>query len=417
MGGATMSFAAVAERFGTPVYVYERPEVTAAHEALRAALPAGTGLYYSLKANPHPDVAAALAERGCRAEVSSVGEIDAAATAGFPAATTLMTGPGKTRDDMAYALAHGVRRFSVDSPEDLRRLGSTATAQGVEVDCLLRLNPDTPLPGMGLSMTGTASQFGADVSWMRREPHRFTDVRSAKVSGLHCYMGTNIADADLLTAQFTSTIGLAAELVDTLGLDVAELDIGGGFGAPYAREGARPSLDGIRTAVEDALDAGFPGWGQAAPLVTFESGRYLTGTSGTLLSRVVDVKNSKGRTFVVLDAGINQLGGMAGLRRVPRIAPTLVPVTPRHGRIEDCVVTGPLCTPLDTWSDGVDLPETEPGDLVAVPNVGAYGLTASLVAFLGHPAATEVVLDGDRIVSATRMRTERVPVRPAGDAT
>ena len=157
------------------------------------------------------------------------------------------------------------------------------------------------------------------------------------------------------------------------------------------------------------LDERLPGWRRAAPQVAFESGRYLVAASGTLVGRVVDVKESKGEVFVVLDTGINHLGGMAGLRRIPRILPD---VAPAEGDAEprESVLTGPLCTPLDVFGRGSELPSLEPGELVTIPNVGAYGLTASLVAFLGFDPPVEVCLDGEEVVSASRLALGRAPV-------
>ncbi|MGF7235762.1 MAG: type III PLP-dependent enzyme, partial [Frankia sp.] len=389
--------AGVAARFGTPTYLYDRADVRRGYAALRRALPDPSVVYYSVKANPHPDLAGALARAGSRAEVSSVGEVEAAVAAGFAPADILMTGPGKSASDLASALAAGVRRFSVDSPVDLARLGDLAERWGAVVSCLLRVNADDAVPGMGLSMTGTASAFGADASWVLREPERFVGHAGARVVGLHLYMGTNIGELETLLAQFETSVRLARRLRDALGVPFQEVDLGGGFGAPYARSGDRPLFDRLAARLEPTLDEQLPGWRERRPLLAFESGRYLMGGCGWLIAGVVDVKVSKNRTFVVLDSGINHLGGMSGLRRVPRIVPDLLlgPDGTERPPVEDCAVVGPLCTPLDAWSQGVTLPRLDPGDVVAVPTVGAYGLTAGLLAFLGHRPPLEVVVDSD----------------------
>lgn len=413
-----MKFSRIAESYGTPTYVYDRSVVRQAHAELRRTLPATSVLYYSLKANPHPDIAAQLAELGCRAEISSAGELQIAMGAGFDKQDLLMTGPGKTHELLAAALEQDVRRFSVDSPGDLDRLNTISRQQGRTVDFLLRVNADTPVPGMGMSMTGTASQFGADASWLLAEPERFRSRDSAHLAGLHLYMGTNVEDPEVLAEQLATSIELAGRLRSALGLRLDEVNLGGGFGHPYAHDAQRPSYPDLAGRLEPLLDAHLAGWRERAPLVSFESGRYLVGASGTLLCRVVDVKISKGRTFVILDSGINHLGGMSGLRRLPRIVPDLLGPDTDDG-IADCVVAGPLCTPLDTWSVGVPLPSLQPGDLLAVPNVGAYGLTASLLAFLGHDPAREVVIDDVEVISATQLTLQRVAVtgQPVGEGT
>jgi diaminopimelate decarboxylase len=398
----------LANAVGTPAYVYDLAELRAAHADLLAALPMPSRLYYSVKANPHPLVGGVLAGLGCAAEVSSTGEVDAAIDAGFPAATTILNGPAKSGGILDHALAAGIRRFSVDSPVDLDRVARHARTHQVTVDYLLRVNADTPVPGMGLSMTGTATQFGADASWIAAEPAEFASRPGAEFAGLHLYMGTHLETEDLLVRQFDASIALAAKLGVALGAPVREIDLGGGFGMAYARAGNRMRFTGLRAALTESLDAQWPGWRSDAPVVSFESGRYLAGGCGRLLCRVQDVKTSKGRVQVVLDAGINQLGGMSGLRRVPRIVPDLVLVGPESpGVFADCSVVGPLCTPLDAWSQGVTMPEVRPGDLLMVPNVGAYGLTAGLLGFLSHPAAVEVIVDGREVVSVSRLRLVR----------
>lgn len=391
----------LAREHGTPLYVYDVADLRRAHADLREAIGDGSTLYYSLKANPHPLVAGELARIGCATEIASAGEVGLALAAGFAPADILFTGPAKSDADLDTALTAGIRRFSVDSPTDLGRLARAAAEHGAALSCLLRVNADQAVPGMGLTMAGIASQFGADASWVTSCPEAFASVGGARVSGLHLYMGTNIDDPEVLYEQFATSMALAGALRRVLGTSLTDVNLGGGFAVPYARRGGRPSYRELASRLPPVCDRNLPGWRDGGVRLAFESGRYLAGGCGVLVCQVIDVKVSKGRTFVLLDAGINQLGGMSGLRRVPRIVPDLLPLTglaasARGGWVEDCVVAGPLCTPLDTWCQGVRLPRLRPGDLVATPNVGAYGLTASLVAFLGHDPAPEVVVDSDR---------------------
>jgi diaminopimelate decarboxylase len=416
-----MNLERIAAEFGTPAYVYDLAAVRTAHADLRQALPAGAFVYYSLKANPHPRLVAEFANLGCGAEVSSPGEVEVAVGAGVDPGAILLTGPGKTAQTIAHALDHGVRRFSVDSPHDLARVGGLAASRGTPVRCLLRVNADEPVPGMGLAMTGTASQFGADLSWVTGQPELFRRCGAAEVTGLHLYMGTNIEDGQTLLRQFETAAIVAAALGGPLG-DPVEVNLGGGFGAPYAREGRRRRFPALADRLSALLDTHLPAWRAGKPRVAFESGRYLVGDCGVLVCKVVDVKTSKGQPFAVLDAGVNHLGGMAGLRRLPPILPTIRPLAAGGGAAAPptptaagaglapavpTAVVGPLCTPLDTFARSACLPPLEAGQLLAIPNVGAYGLTASLVAFLSHPAPVEVVMDGEEVVTASRLGLTR----------
>jgi diaminopimelate decarboxylase len=404
-----------ARLYGTPAYVYDLAEVRSAHAELTALLPERSLLYYSVKANPHPVVCRELAGLGCGAEVSSAGEVQTCIAAGFPADRCLFTGPGKTPAEISQAIRDGIRDFSVESPADLRRVAAAAATAGTRLRCLLRVNLDTRVPGMGLTMTGVASQFGTDARQVLDRPGDFADDDYARLTGVHLFMGSNLADQDVLVRQFDVALQSVTGLESALGRPLPFIDLGGGFAAPFARPGGRPDYAGLRERLAELVARRLPG-GQPRQLA-FESGRYLVGGCGILVARVLDVKDSKGSTFVVLDSGINHLGGMAGLRRVPsaRVEPLAArPATPADtsGEIPDCYFAGPLCTPLDTWARGVTAPPLRAGDLVTVPNVGGYGLTASLLAFLSRAAAVEVIVDGSEIRTADRLTLTRQAEHP-----
>ncbi|MEU0163148.1 alanine racemase [Streptomyces sp. NPDC006261] len=401
----------------TPAYVYDLSTVRAAHDQLRAQLPAPSDLYYSLKANPHPAVVSTLHERGCRAEISSVGELRAALEAGVPPGDILYSGPGKRDSDLDTALAAGVRSFSLDSARAARQLDSAAARNGTPARFLLRVNTDAAAPGAGLAMTGLPSPFGADIAAIEADAAGFTSRAHARFEGLHLYLATNLYDEDALTQQFTVAIDTAARVQSILGVPLRVLDLGGGFGAPYAHDGALPVFPGLAERLARRLDGAFPDWRQQQPAIAFESGRYLTATCGRLHTRVLDVKQAHEHRVIVMDSGIHHLGGMSGLRRVPVIRPHMQgPSAGRDGTPEEttAMLCGPLCTPLDTWARSTPMPPVEPGDVLSVPNVGAYGLHASLVLFLGHPLPDEVVVDGPEHVGTSRLDVHRADlVQPA----
>jgi len=392
------------DRVELPAYVYDLDEVRRAHDRLREALPAPGRILYSLKANPHPAIVSTLGRLGCGAEVCSPGELAAAVEAGQePATSILYTGPGKRDAEVAGALAAGVRWFSVDSPAGLGQVRRLAAAAGVEARCLLRVNGGPPVPGQALAMAGAASQFGADAAWVEAEPAAFR----VGLAGLHLFLGSNLDGEAALVSQLSAAVSTARRVAGALRLEPVLVDLGGGFAAPFARSGVLPRYPGLRDRVAGLLDGAFPGWREGRPAVAFESGRYLAAACGSLLTRVADVKRSHGQWVVVLESGINHLGGMSGLRRVPPIRPELVTGEGGGPGLCGAIVAGPLCTPLDTWARAADVPALRPGDVVRVPNVGAYGLTASLLAFLGHPPPREVVVDRGEVVEVSQLELVR----------
>ncbi|MFF4017285.1 type III PLP-dependent enzyme [Streptomyces sp. NPDC001843] len=406
---AELDRALVAE-YGSPLYVYDLDRVARARADLRAALPDGITLYYSLKANPHPGLVRALREGpgGCRAEVCSTGELASALEAGHPAESVLYSGPGKTAGELAVALAEGVRTFSVESAGDLSRLGEQAERHGVTAQVLLRVNSAAAAATTSIRMTGTPSQFGIDAETLPQLLPALLDVPGTEVVGAHFFPLSNSKDEESLIAEFTATIEQAAKLESELGLPLGMLDIGGGFAAPYSVAGERPVYPNLRAALEKALDTRLPRWRGGGIEIACESGRHLVGDSGRLLTSVTNVKESRGRTFAILDAGINTLGGMAGLGRLLPLS--VDPSCHRTGEPVPVSLAGPLCTPGDLLSRSVRMPRPQPGDVLAVPNVGAYGPTASLLLFLGRPAPVELLLSGGEVVSASRLVSSRTDV-------
>jgi diaminopimelate decarboxylase len=403
----------LAKRYGTPAYVYDLDRVAAARDDLLAALPAEFELFYAVKANPHPELVRELHDggRGCRTEISSTGELAAVLAAGVPADAVLYTGPGKTDGELAEALAAGVRLFSVESLTDLRRVGATARRLDTTADCLLRINAPSSSTTTSIRMTGVPSQFGFDGETVPGLRDELLDVPGASVAGLHFFPLSNAADETSLLAEFTNTIELAAQLQEALGVPLRFLDIGGGFAMPYAVHGDRPRYPGLRDGLAGVLDEHFPNWRAGAPQLACESGRHLIGESGSLLVGVVNVKESRGKKYVIMDGGINTFGGMSGLGRILPVS--VQPLQTSTEPAEKANLVGPLCTPGDVLGRDVDLPALAPGDLVTVPNAGAYGPTSSLLMFLGRPAPTEIVVRGPEVVSVSRI--EHVRTYEQGD--
>jgi diaminopimelate decarboxylase len=297
---------------------------------------------------------------------------------------------------------------------DFQRVARVAAAAGVVTECLIRV-ANTASGASGLRMTGAPTQLAVESADLFAHPERFADLPGATVVGAHFFPVSNAASEDGLTDEIVSSIRLAARLRGA-GYRMFHVDLGGGFGSPYACPGQRPSYPRLRERLEVELDGQLPGWRAGRPSVAFESGRYLVGDCGRLVCSVSDVKDRGGRRFVLLDSGINHLGGLSGLgRTLPAAIPLAVSGAstvdyPDSGR---ATLTGPLCTPADVLSRVAPVGHLTPGKLVVFPHVGAYGLTASLLAFLSRATPAEVVACGARVVSVSRLVTERTwSVRP-----
>jgi diaminopimelate decarboxylase len=390
----------LAGQFGTPLYAYDLAAVAERAVALKASLPEGAQVFFSFKANPLPALARELRRNGCRAEVTSTGELKAAQTAGFRGEEMLFGGPGKTEREINAALAAGIRWFSSESWIDLARIADGAKGAGCDVQILLRVNPSDP-PVAGLAMTGVESQFGMDEeAWCAGAKPLPEHVH---VRGVHVYFGTQVTSVEALVQNTGRAIQAAGRIADRLNFRCEIVNAGGGFPWPYGTNHAAPDLTGLREAISEVWAASQLSRGGE---LWFESGRHLVASSATLVSRVLDVKLSRTKRFVVLDTGIHHLGGMSGLGRIPRATLTFCNLTREEsGEATVTDVVGPLCSPLDSLARGVSLGDIKAGDLLAIPNVGAYSLTASLIGFLNHPAPLEVAFRDGEVVEVWRWNT------------
>lgn len=383
---------ALVDEYSTPLYLYDLNVARARASELHAVLPVGAKLHYSFKSNPLPSLARVMEESGCCADVTSVGELTNAQEAGFDLAHALYGGPGITSGEVMKALQLGVRHFSCESFCILKRIAEAAKVMNIRPRVLLRVNPAEP-PKAKLAMTGVSSQFGFEEADLIEAGSDALKVFRDAVDfiGVHIYFGSQIGNAEMI-AECTDAALLAAQRVSrAVGLELQVINVGGGFPWPYAVDGKGADVAPLKGLLTEVLE-------KHSELLSctlwFESGRYLSSSSGTLVARVMDTKLSKGRQYLILDTGIHHLGGMSGLGRIPRPVVSLHPLGNSYEGVDPITVdvVGPLCSPLDTLARNLKVPPLQPGDLVTIPNVGAYGISASLSAFLSRPTPIEITL-------------------------
>lgn len=390
------------ERYASPLYVYDLDEAERQAKALFALLPKSAQVLYSVKANPIPELCAALKTAGCRVEIAAPSELKVVREAGFTPDRILCSGPGKSVSVVREMLRAGVTHFSCDSWYDLERLSAVASEAKKTAKALMRLQV-SGAPTGSVGVGAMQSHFGADpAELLNGGAARVSALRGAELAGIHIYSGGQIQSAEKLAGTFEHAIHLAEEIVQA-GIPLRVLDLGGGFPWPFGTSDAPVDISTLGEKLQRVnalrrLTADAELW--------FESGRYLAASCGTLLSTVLDVKVAiGGKTHIILDTGMVHLGGMAGLGRIYRAVASIEPLAgPRGGTIESADVVGPTDYALDYVSRDVSVPPLKPGDAVAIPNVGAYGLTASLVAFAGLQMPVEVCCRGTSVVAAHRLR-------------
>lgn len=380
----------LAERVGrTPFYAYDRAAISERVRALRAALPSTLHLHYAIKANPMPAVVQHLAALTDGLDVASAQEMAVALDTGAEPSRISFAGPGKSPAEIRRAVAAGIT-MTAESIVQLDAAVEAGNALGVRARIALRVNPGFELKASGMRMGGGPKPFGIDEAKLP-EVLDAMRARDLALTGLHIFGGSQNLRAEAIVDAQTKTYELGRRLLEHWGRPVEWLNLGGGFGVPYF-PGEQPldlapvgaNLDTLCTRAAGEIEA---------PLV-IELGRYLVAEAGVYVCRVIERKESCGQVFLVTDGGLHHhLSASGNFGQVLR-KNFPVAVANRIGAPLDEVqsVVGPLCTPLDLLADRMPLAHAEAGDLIAVFQSGAYGLTASPTAFLSHPAPAEVLV-------------------------
>ena len=390
VGGLPLS--RLAERVGsTPFFAYDRGVLDQRIDRLRAVLPSRIELSFAMKANPMPAVVQHLATRVDRIDVASGLELRAALDTPINPAKVSFAGPGKTPMEIRQAVAAG-SIVEVESTTEFDRVLAAGNALSLTPTVAIRVNPDFAIKGSGMRMGGGPQQFGIDVEQV---PALFAEYGNSGVDfiGFHVFAGSQNLNADIIAEAQRRTVDLVTPLADHLPGSLRYLNLGGGFGIPYTEKDRPLDLGAVAANLTQLVDgtiaARFP---EASPVI--ELGRYIVGECGLYVTRVLDRKVSRGKTYLVVDGGMHhQLAASGNFgQAIRRNYPIVVGNRADAATDEKVNVVGCLCTPLDLLGDNIDVPMADIDDLIVIFQAGAYGLTASPTAFLGHPAPAEVLV-------------------------
>jgi diaminopimelate decarboxylase len=379
-----VSLESIAERFGTPCFVYSRAALVAAYDAFaKACAGRDTLICYAMKANSNLAVLDVLARCGAGFDIVSAGELARVIAAGGNPAKVVFSGVGKTADAMRTALAADILCFNVESASELTRLEQVAASIGKRARISLRVNPDVdagthPYISTGLRENKFGVPFDAALGLYR---HAAASAH-LEIAGIDCHIGSQITE----TAPFVEALDRVLALIDRLareGVHIHHLDVGGGLGIRYADESP--------PAIGDYVRALFERIGNRPLQVLFEPGRALVGNAGLLLTRVEYLKPAADRNFAIVDAAMNDL-----LRPALYDAHhDIVPVRAGSAPASRYEVVGPVCESGDFLGHDRLLAIGE-GDLLAVHSAGAYGMAMSSN-YNSRPRAPEVMVDGSAV--------------------
>ncbi|MCY1065821.1 diaminopimelate decarboxylase [Nannocystis sp. RBIL2] len=389
-----VALAEIAAAVGTPTYVYGAGEIAARFHALASACRSHPTLVaYAVKANSSQAVLAHLAQLGAGADIVSGGELRRALVAGVPADRVVFSGVGKLDEELDAAIAAGVRSINIESVAELDRVAARARALGRVASVALRLNPDIDPDTHPYLATGLReSKFGIAMGDAAAVAARARALPELRLVGLACHIGSQILEASPFLASFERLCGLVRAL-QADGAPLRQLDLGGGMGITYAPGDRELDVERLGAALTAAV----------APLgleLVLEPGRYLVGSAGVLLTRVIGRKRSGEREFVIVDAAMNDLLRPALYGAYHPIVPVEAAAGERPTIRADIV--GPVCECGDFLAQDRLVAPAEPGELLAILSAGAYGMTMAST-YNTRPLAAEVMVHGGQF-AVTRPR-------------
>jgi diaminopimelate decarboxylase len=404
---------ALAEKYGTPLYVYSKATLLRhLGELQRAFAPANPLICYSIKTNGNIHLARLMGEQGSGFDVTSYGELYRALKAGGVGSKIVFAGAGKTAAEHRYGLESNVLMFNVESEAELHALADVAKSMGRTANVALRVNPDLPPKTHAKTDTSVKGvKFGLDIDTILEVAQGVVGNANVKVVGLHMHLGSPILSAE----PYKQGIAKGLTLIEQLraqGHPIAYLNMGGGFGIHYRKQEALPA--------DVFAEVILPAVRQAKCQLILEPGRFIVGNAGLLVSRVIYTKESGGKSFVIQDGAMNDLIRPTlydSFHRIWPVAPPAgLPTPPEDYEVDipgtkKLDVVGPVCESGDFLAKDRRLPPLNKGDLLATFSAGAYGM-AMASNYNGRPRAAEVMVDGTTHRLIRRRETMEDLVRP-----
>jgi diaminopimelate decarboxylase len=395
-----VSLTDLARDYGTPAYIYSQNAVTSRLRDYREAL-AGVPhrICYAVKANSNLALLQVLEREGAGFDIVSGGELFRVMEAGADASKVVFSGVGKTRDEIRFALERGIHSFNCESEPELETLGVAAAELGVTASIALRVNPDVDASTHPYISTGLKEhKFGIDIAEVERVYEQVRSYPNLVADGVSCHIGSQLLSIQPLLEAADKMLALVGRL-RAKGFPIRHLDLGGGLGVPYRPSDTPSSIREFIHHLRQRIDA-------AGLEIMLEPGRSITAEAGVLLARVLFTKRNGSKTFVILDAGMNDL-----------IRPTLyqahheiVPVVERSGRKIVADIVGPVCETGDFFARDREILEPQPGDLVALRTAGAYGFVLASN-YNSRPRPCELLVNGAAVHVARRRETYQDLVR------
>lgn len=376
-------------------YVYDTSVMRGKVALLEGLMPPGVEIFYAMKANPHPAFLAAALSAGAKGiEIASLGEAEKAVAAGFTPAQLIYTGPGKSPEELDWAVANGIRTVHIESLTEAHRLQAIAAAAGRTQDVLLRINADFEIHEAQTTFSGGSKKFGVDEEKLAAILPQILALDHLNFRGLHVYAASGVLNVDDLLKNCELVFGLARQIESEFAGVVCDIiDFGGGFGVDYLESGH----DFDPAAYAEGLKAMIDACGFGGRTFFLELGRYLAADSGWFCTQILDIKESRGKKQVICAGGINHFRRPAALAinhplAIVRMGRQALFTGQESVRNEAVYFGGPLCTGADKLANDIHVEAADIGDIAVFGLAGAYGYSMSTLEFLSHARPPELVL-------------------------
>nr|WP_196140150.1 pyridoxal-dependent decarboxylase, exosortase A system-associated [Aliikangiella sp. G2MR2-5] len=374
----------------TPFYVYDRSVIHRNIERLRQKMPESLKIHYAMKANPMPALVNFIRPLVDGLDVASGRELRVALNSGMDGHQISFAGPGKQENELIAAVASQTT-LNVESFTELEKLRDISDQIGVRARVAIRVNPDFELKGSGMKMGGGAQQFGIDAEQVPDALDKINHY-GLHYRGMHLFTGSQNLNADAILTAHKGIFELANRLQKHAHSEIESLNIGGGLGIPYF-PGEKPIvLDAIGEQLAALISQFQAEHGDCE--IAMELGRYLVGNAGLYVCEAIDIKQSRGKEFIIVNGGLHHhLAASGNFGQVIRKNyPVAVGNKMQQPVVRPVQIVGPLCTPLDLLANQYELPQVSVGDLIVIYQSGAYGFSASPQGFLSHPEPVELLV-------------------------
>lgn len=387
----------IADEFGTPCYVYDLNGLEERAARTREAFDGYFKISYAVKANPNLAILKRMKRIVELLDISSGGELEKSLQAGWDPAAISFTGPAKTDAELRAAVHNRIGYVIVESVGEARRLSGIAAGMDRQQAILVRVSPTAMPAGFGVSMSGRPTPFGIDEEDIEPALEELLRLDNLRLAGFHIYSGTQCLKEDAIARNFENCVRIFERLCARYTLRPEKLVFGSGLGVPYHPGDAALDILEVARSTNPSVQALRAGERFGNTDFVLEMGRYLIGEAGYYLTRVVNIKQSRGASICVCDGGMHQhLAASGHLGSVIPRNYRMFRVDGKDGPVAEQFtyeLAGPLCTSIDRFGRQVKLPTMKVGDVICIECSGAYGLTSSPVHFISHEPPREVLVE------------------------